>query len=89
MQVPTLGVAVLPGVKAHFPSVPPQLQASLKVYEPQIVLTMQVVPFETHPVPIPDPDRTIEQSELVVNMKSSQTLTLQTGVPVVYPIGKA
>ena len=89
LQVPTVGVVVLPGVKAHNPSEPPPLQASLEVYDEQAALTIQFVPSETHPVPNPAPVRAIEQAALVANLKSPQTFTLQALVPVVYPTGNS
>jgi len=87
-QVPTLGV-VIPGVKTHPPFDPPPLQASLLVYEKHRVLTIQLVPFETHPAPNPAPVRAIEHEVLVASIKSSHTFTLHVTVPVVYPTGKA
>jgi len=65
------------------------LQASLEVYKEQVVLTIQFVPSETHPVPNPAPVIAIEQEVLVASVKSPQTFTLQAMVPVVYPTGKA
>jgi hypothetical protein len=85
LQVPTVGVVVLPGVKAHIPSEPPPLQASLFVYDEQVALTIQFVPSETHPVPV----RATEQAALVASLKSPQALTLHALVPVVYPTGKS
>jgi len=85
LQDPTLGVVILTGVKAHRPSDPPPLQASLLVYEKHRVLPIQLVPLETHPAPV----RATEHKALVVSMKSSHTFNLHAKVPVLYPTGKA
>ena len=84
-----MGVVVLPGVKAHNQSVPFPLHHSLLMYDEQRALTIQIVPFDTHPEPNPAPVRATEQAALVVNAKSPQALTLHAIVPVVIPTGKA
>lgn len=72
-------------MKAHTPSEPPPLQASLAVYDEQVLLGMQVVPSETHPAP----GRDVKHSALVAFLVSPQTFNLHALVPSVYPLGKS
>ena len=66
------------GVKAHYPSVPPPIQASLEVYVEQVDYLIQFTPFDTHFRPAIE----LRHAELVVRMLSEHYFNLQIGASV-------
>ena len=73
LQVPTVGVVELAGVKAQTPSVPFPAQASLVVYDEQVDFGIHFVPSETQSTLL----IATEHDEDDVNAKSVQTFNLQ------------